>query len=313
MNKTISIIIPVYNEEKNIPLLYNDIVRVWKNGVFDCEYEIIFVNDGSEDNSWEEIIRLANEDFSVMGLNLSRNFGHQYAIEAGLVEAKGDAVIMMDGDLQHPPAIIPLLISKWKEGYEIVNTKRIYSEHVPFFKKVTSRFFYSLLNKISDIKIEPGSADFRLLSKGTVNELRKFPERDKFYRGLVNWLGFKTVTVRYNAGNRVNGNSSYSFNKMLSFARTGITSFSMFPMKIIIFFGFGLLALGSLMFATMLYYRYFVSPDFFSGSAILAAFMIINNGIIVVMIGINSIYHINMFKEIKNRPNYIIKDRVNFS
>lgn len=310
--KLISIIIPVYNEEKNIVPIYDELQKVFQPLETEFVFEIIFVNDGSRDHSWDEIGKLIKSDAKVRGISFSRNFGHQAAIEAGLRYSKGDAAIMMDGDLQHPPEIIPKLIKKWEKGSCIVNTKRLFTEKESFFKKTTSKMFYRFINKISDIHLEDGSADFRLLDRKAVEELTKLKEKDKFYRGLIEWLGFQVASVEYKAKERQNGKSSYTFKKMLNFARIGITSFSMLPMKIIIFIGSFLFLTGSLAFLIMLYYRYFVNSGLFSGSVILAAFIILNNGIIIILIGINSVYQMTMFKELKDRPNYIIEEIVNY-
>jgi len=308
--KLISIVVPTYNEEKNIPLVHEELKKVFSS-LPDYQFETIFVNDGSRDNSWEEIEKLAQFDRSVKGISFSRNFGHQAAIEAGLHHAKGDAVIMMDGDLQHPPMLIPKLIESWNKGFYVVNTKRLKTEKESFFKKTTSKLFYWLINKISDIHLDQGSADFRLLDRKAVTELAKLKEKDKFYRGLIKWIGFQVAFVEYRANSRKNGKSSYTLKKMLTFARVGITSFSMLPMKVIVMIGSFLFFGGSLALMFMIYYKYFVNNGEFSGTAILASFIIINNGIIIILIGINSVYQMTMFKELKDRPNYIIDEIVN--
>lgn len=306
----ISIVIPVHNEEENIPLLYAKLKELFKKQV-EYAIEIIFINDGSVDSSWQKIKKIAKKDGRVRGIFFSRNFGHQAALEAGLKMAKGDAVIMMDADLQHPPEIIPAMLEKWQAGFEVVNTKRLETENESSLKKITSKLFYNLINWISDIYIEPGSADFRLIDRKALNSLNSLPEKDKFYRGLVNWIGFRSTFVDFTASSRKYGRSSYSLGKMISFARIGVTSFSMLPMKIIIAIGAVLFFGGGLMLAIMVYVRWFVDDGFFSGNAILSVFMIVSNGLIVVMIGIISVYQINIFRESKNRPAYIIKEVVN--
>lgn len=232
-------------------------------------------------------------------------------MQAGLKNSKGSAVITIDCDLQHPVDLIPDLVKNWEDGFLIVNTKRKLTSREPLIKKITSGTFYKLINVLSETKIEPGSADFRLLDRKVVDELNKLTEKDVFYRGLVNWVGFKRTQTAYVANARQSGKSSYSFGKMLTLARVGITSFSMLPMKIIIFVGTALFILGSLALSVMLYCRLFINSNLFSGSAILAAFIIVNNGLIIILIGIISIYQINMIKELKNRPNYIVEESVN--
>lgn len=308
--KLISIIIPSYNEEKNIPLVYQELKGVFST-LANYQFEIIFINDGSRDNSWREIEKLAESDASVRGISFSRNFGHQAAIEAGLESARGDAVIMMDGDLQHPPQLIPSLIEKWETGCCIINTKRLKTEKESIFKKITSKVFYWLLNKISDIHLDQGTADFRLLDRKAVAELVKIKEKDKFYRGLVTWIGFQITFVEYQAPRRKNGNSSYTLKKMLTFARIGITSFSMLPMKVIFMLGSVLFFGGLAVLLVMVYVKYFVNIGQFSGTAILASVTITSNGFIIMIIGILSIYQMTMFKELKDRPNYIIDKKIN--
>jgi dolichol-phosphate mannosyltransferase len=307
--KTISIIVPSHNEEKNVVLMHKEITKVWKS-LGSYNYEIIYIDDGSQDKTWEEIKRISQEDSNVKGINFSKNFGHQAAIEAGLKKAKGEAVIMMDADLQHPAYLIPTIVKKWEEGYEIVNTKRINSGKESLFKRLSSWGFYKLINSMSSLTIEEGSADFRLLDRKVVNELNKITEKDKFYRGLVNWIGFKSTSIEYVAGERINGKTSYSLRKMITFARVGITSFSMLPMKIIMAIGIFLFTLGSIGFGTMLFFRYFIDPAFFSGSVILSAFIIMNNGFLILVLGIISTYQIVMMKEIQNRPTYIVREEV---
>jgi dolichol-phosphate mannosyltransferase len=310
MKKVLSIIIPAYNEETNIEPLHSSLMGVLKTLEGKYDHEIIFVNDGSKDDSWAEIKKLAQSDKTIRGISFSRNFGHQFAIEAGLKAATGGAVIMMDADLQHPPALIPELVKKWEEGFDVVNTKRTQTKGESFFKGATSKCFYALINRISDIRLDPGSADFKLLDRRVVDELNKFPEKDKFYRGLISWVGFRTASVEYEAQQRNSGKSSYTLRKMLTLARVGITSFSMLPMKIIIFIGSFLFFIGSVAFLFMLYYRFFISGGYFSGTVILASFIILNNGIIIILIGINSIYQAVMFRELKNRPDYIIDETI---
>jgi len=309
--KIISIVIPAYNEEKNVENIYYDIRKFCKNLENKYTLEIIFINDGSLDETWEKIKKISKKDKDVKGISFSRNFGHQNALQAGLKDSRGSAVITIDCDLQHPVELILDLVKNWEDGFKVVNTTRKSTQKESLIKRLTSNIFYRLINIFSETKIEPGSADFRLLDREVVNELNKLTEKDIFYRGLVNWVGFKRTQISYSAKVRLNGKSSYSFKKMLSLARVGITSFSMLPMKIIVFVGIILFLFGFLILSIMLYFRIFINPNLFSGSAILAAFIIFNNGLIIILIGIISIYQINMIKELKNRPNYIVEESVN--
>jgi dolichol-phosphate mannosyltransferase len=293
--KLISIIIPAYNEEKNIPLIHDALANVFNTYDGRYSFEIIFINDGSSDDTWDRIVGLAKTDNRVKGICFSRNFGHQPAIEAGLESAKGDAVIMMDADMQHPPELIPQMIEKWESGFCVVNTIRTETEKE------------TILNQLNK-----GSADFRLIDRKAVSELLKLTEKDKFYRGLIQWIGFSEVSVEYVARQREHGTTSYTLKRMLSFARIGITSFSLLPMKLIMIFGGLVFLIGSIMLTIMLYFRWFIDDGFFSGNAILAVIVLISNGFIITVVGILSVYQMTMFRELKNRPNFIIEQMIGY-
>ena len=243
----LSIIIPCYNEEQNIEEIYKKLHLILTNIKY--KYEIIFIDDGSVDETLIKLIGLSQSDKNVRVLELSRNFGHQAAICAGIDYAEGKAVIMMDADLQHPPELIPELIKKWEEGYDIVYTIRKYSNNVSFFKKITSRIFYKLINKFANINIPENSADFRLLDYTVIKEFKKLKEREKFIRGLISWMGFKQCAIEYIASPRFAGNSKYSLLKMIKLALVGITSFSAFPLRIATILGF-LISIFSFIYAS---------------------------------------------------------------
>lgn len=308
--KKISIIIPAYNEEKSIPIIYNDLVNLWKD-LRKFDYEIIFIDDGSIDNSWREITKIAKINKNVKGIGFSRNFGHQAAIEAGLKTTKGEAVIMLDCDGQHPVELIKKMLEKWRSGVMIVNTIRMDHGNVSLFKKLTAKLFYSIINIFSEIKIQPGTADFRLLDKSVVTIINNLSEHDKFYRGLVNWVGFKSDFIKYNVKGRKYGKSSYTFKKMLNLARVGITSFSLLPLKIIISLGLFISIASAITLAIMFYYRWFVNLSYFSPMAFLAVIIVFSNGIILTVIGIIAIYLVTIYKEVQSRPTYIVSVKVN--
>jgi dolichol-phosphate mannosyltransferase len=306
MQKIISVVIPVFNEERNIPLIARELEAVFRHLPYSLE--ILFVNDGSHDGSWSEIAKLANASTRVRGLSLSRNFGHQAALEAGLRNARGDAVISMDGDLQHPPGLIPDLIGRWESGFDIVNTRRVASDQEPLIKRITSRLFYKFINALSDIHIEPGSADFRLLGRHALTQLNTLREKDVFYRGLIQWIGFRHTSLDYSAQKRSFGKTSYTYARMFSFAQKGITSFSELPMKMIGVIGSLLFIASALVLVYMLYYRYAVDASFFSNTAFLILFMLLNSGFIIAIVGIMSLYQTVLLKEARNRPSYIISE-----
>lgn len=231
----VSIVVPVYNEEKNIPLLYQKLLRVFRD--IPGRFELIFSDDGSRDDSWPAITTLAAEDPKVRGVRLSRNFGHQYALMAGLEMASGDAVIMMDCDLQHPAELIPLLLKKWHEGFKVVKTQRRDHEEIGKFKQWSSMAYYRVFSFLSGVKMQAGLADFRLMDRQALQELLRFDEEGLFLRGLTEWIGFPSCVVPYQAGQRVHGRSRYNLRKMLSFAWKGVSSFSVMPLRIGILIG----------------------------------------------------------------------------
>jgi polyisoprenyl-phosphate glycosyltransferase len=303
--KKISIILPCYNEGENLLVLF-DALRGVQQECSSYEWELIFVRD----DTWKSIQALATTP-TVKAIRFARNFGHQATLEAGLQHATGDAVVMMGADLQHPPALIPKLVAEWEAGHLIINTKRIDSGSGA--KHLSSGFFYRVINAISDTRIEPGSADFRLLDRALVDELNRLSEKNKFYRGLISWIGFEPVFIPYAANQCLYGKPSYSLRKMFHLARVGVTSFSIAPMRFIVVIGSVIFLLGALLCTVMLVDRIVLESDYFGGAAILAAFIITNNGFLIMIFGIMSIYQIAMHKELQDRPNYIVRESVNIA
>ena len=302
----LSVVVPSYNEEQNIPLVYKEVVNNIDKKRFN--YEIIFVNDGSKDGTWNSIVGLLDVDKNVKGINFSRNFGHHAALEAGLNEARGDIVIMLDADLQHPPELMKELISKYDKGYEIVNTVRLSTDGVGIFKKLSGKFFYSLLNGLSDLNLKEGEADYRLLSRKALNTLNGLPETPKFYRGLVNWIGYKTTEVEYVAPERKYGKSSYTLKKMFELARMGLTSFSMRPLKLIIGFGVFLTCIAALALITMIIVKLFISSAYFSNNAILVMALMLVTGVLATLQGVIALYMVDIHSASKGRPTYIVEE-----
>lgn len=301
----ISVVIPAFNEAGNIKLIALKIAEQLDKV---DSYEIIFVDDGSADSTLEEIKEAATKDSSVKFISLSRNFGHQRALKAGLDYAVGDCVISMDADLQHPPGLINELINKWREGYDVVYTVRKDLHGVGFFKKTTSKIFYKFINRISEVNIPVGSADFRLLDKKVVEELKQFRENDLFIRGIVSWLGYKQIGIEYNTQSRHSGSTKYTLRKMISFAVHGITSFSIIPLRISILFGL------IISFCAFLYTIYALLAKFYfktavSGWTSILISVLFLGGIQLMFLGLIGEYLGKMFIETKNRPNYVIKEK----
>ncbi|MEK7070247.1 MAG: glycosyltransferase family 2 protein, partial [Patescibacteria group bacterium] len=229
----ISVIIPVFNEEQNIKPLVQELTNVLKP----YSYEIIFINDGSKDHTIREIKKHTKNE-SIRLLSFTRNFGHQMALSCGYMHAKGDCVISMDSDMQDPPSVIPEMIGKWENGYQIVYAKRQKREVDSWFKRSTARFFYQLINVLSDTPIPEDVGDFRLLDRSVVEFLNLLPERSRFLRGLVAWGGFSSTSVMFNRERRLSGATHYTLSRMFNFALEGITSFSTKPLRIATLLGF---------------------------------------------------------------------------
>ena len=302
----LSVVIPTFNEEGNVKPLYQAI-RDEVNRLNLENFEIIFVNDGSSDQSLENIKQLVQEDDRVKFISFSKNFGHQYALKAGLDMASGDAVISMDADLQHPPELIGEMIRLWHQGAQVVYTIRQQEEGISFFKRLTSKGFYWLVNRLSEHPIIDGAADFRLLDKKVVAEIRKFSERELFFRGLVSGLGFKQVPLHFKPNKRYSGVTKYSVKKMAKFALVGITSSSAKPLYFAIYLGALMAALA------FLYGIYAICISLFTDNAVtgwtsIVASVIFIGGIQLFMMGIIGIYLGKIFKESKNRPIYIIDE-----
>ena len=302
----ISVVVPVYNEEEALPLFYAQLREALDT--LGRDWEVIFVDDGSKDGTGELIDRLAAETPAVRAVHFSRNFGHQAALSAGLERAKGDYTITMDGDGQHPPKLIPELISLADQGYDIVLTQRIESEQKSSFKKWSSETFYKLLNKISDTQTLPGGADFRLMNRQSLDALLSLPEFHKFLRGMVSWIGFRSVILPFEVPERLAGHTKYSLKKMLRLASDAVFSFSMIPLYI------GLSA-GALFLILALIEAIYVLSFWISGHtenlapgwSSLMFMLLIIGAVLMIIMGFIGVYVGYIFQEVKHRPVYIIR------
>lgn len=306
--KKISIVIPAHNEEGNVALVHEKIKEVFSE-LQHYNFEIIFVNDGSRDNTQQKLEELSQKYEEVKFIEFSRNFGHQPAVKAGMDYADGNAVISMDGDLQHPPELIPELIQKWEEGYDIVYTVRTYPKQISYFKRKTSDVFYKLLSSLSDVNLtKGGGSDFRLMDANAVEAMRSFKEDDLFLRGLTSWMGYKQIGIDFTAGERMTGESSYNLKKMLKFAFTGITAFSVKPLYLAAYLGFLFSFFSVIGYAGYVIYAFVVRTEI-SGWASLIMTIVFFGGLQLIILGIIGIYLGKIFKQVKERPNYIIKNK----
>lgn len=301
--KKISLVVPVFNEEDNLREFYNHTTLVMQHEKY--AYNIIFVDDGSSDNSALILAELSANDAHVEAYMLSRNYGHQMALTCGLDNADGDAVITMDGDLQHPPELIPQLLRLWEEGNEIVQTKRIATEDAGFLKNVTSKAYYKLINTLSKVEITPGGSDFRLMDRIAVDAFKLYRERARFIRGLVNTLGFKVAVLEFVAPPRFAGHSKFNLRKMLHFALDGITAFSNLPLRWAFYIGL-IFGISSILLLGHVFYVKFVTNDAVPGWATTTVSVLFLGGIQLVGIGILGEYIGRIFEEIKHRPLYLV-------
>jgi polyisoprenyl-phosphate glycosyltransferase len=309
MKKIISIVIPIFNEQENIPHVYERVTAIMSSVQSMYNYEIIFINDGSHDASWHLLTQIAKGDEQVKALSFSRNFGHQAALTAGYDVAIGDAVITMDADLQDPPVLILEMLQAWEQGAEIVYARRI-NRRDSFIKRITAAWFYKFLDKVADVRIPRNVGDFRLVDKKIVLQLRQFRERARYLRGMVAWTGFKQAYVDFNRPDRFAGKTGYTWKKMFKLAVDGLTSFSMFPLKvaayvglIIIFSGCGMLAY--IAFDTLVFN---VSYPLFKW-LITGIYMFM--GVQFLLLWLLGEYIGRIYDQQKGRPLYIVSDTLN--
>ncbi|QNE41278.1 glycosyltransferase family 2 protein [Hymenobacter sp. NBH84] len=301
----LSIIIPIYNEEDNIQILYDRL-----NGVLASlgrSYELIFVNDGSRDQSLRLIKALTERDTRVRYIDFSRNFGHQIAVTAGLDLSQGEAVVIIDADLQDPPELIPQLYQKLHEGYEVVYARRRSRQGESAAKKFTAKLFYRILTNITNISIPVDTGDFRIVSRKVVDALKQMPEQNKFIRGQISWIGYRQTYLEYDRAERAGGATGYTYSKMIRLALDGITGFSDAPLKFATISGF---VVSGIAFVVVLYtlYERFVVHDYQPGWASLMVSILFLGGVQLIAVGIIGEYLSRLSANVRQRPLYIISD-----
>jgi len=305
----LSVVLPVYNEERLIGELHRRLTATLD--ATDLRYEIIFVNDGSRDGSWARILDLSNGDRRVCGVNLSRNFGHQVAITAGVELSRGQTVVVMDSDMQDPPELLPALYAKYLEGFDVVYGKRQSREGETWFKKATATMFYRLMRRLSSIDIPVDTGDFRLMSRRVVDDLTRLQERHRFVRGLVTWVGYNQTAVLYDRGARREGITKFSVGKMISFALDGVTSFSRQPLRVAMHVGVLLAASSLLLMIGLIAYKLGGGAGLVTGWTSLAVAVLFLGGVQLLSIGILGEYIGRIYEEVKGRPLYLVRESVN--
>jgi len=305
---TVSVVVPMYNEEGNILPFVEELLAALGDSV---RWEAILVNDGSSDGTWQQILQVARRDPRVRGLCLARNFGHQNALFAGLHHARGRAIVTMDGDLQHPPRVIPKLLEAWNKGYKVVNTERHDSTDTPAFKRLTSRLFYALFSRLSGVTMAAGSSDFRLIDAQALTALKNMRDTDLFLRGIVHWLGYPSTTIPFQAGKRFSGETKYSLRRMMRFSTSAILSFSMLPLRLGIWVGFltSLLAIGEIIYILVRWAQGVTIPGWTS-MMVLLSFLF---AVLFFLIGIVGMYLGEIFEILKSRPRFVILESTDAS
>jgi polyisoprenyl-phosphate glycosyltransferase len=300
-----SIVVPMYNEEEVIEETYRRLHEVMdRTGE---GYELVFVNDGSRDRTVEIVEGLCVQDTHVRLLNFSRNFGHQIAITAGMDYAAGQAIVVIDADLQDPPEVILQMIGMWKKGYDVVYGKRLKRKGETWFKKLTALFFYRLLRSMTNVDIPVDTGDFRLIDRKVADVLRGLKEKNRFVRGLVSWVGFRQTSVEYVREERWAGETKYPLKKMLRFAMDGITSFSHKPLRMATYLGFGLSGLSFIYLVIVLFQAIFTDTTI-QGWASTVAINLFFNGIMLILLGVIGEYVGRIYDESKDRPLYIVQE-----
>ncbi|MGE7862943.1 glycosyltransferase family 2 protein [Bacillus mobilis] len=308
MQKLISVVVPMYFEEEVAQECYNRLKSVMLQN--DINYEFVFVNDGSTDRTMEILSEIAANDYRTKIVNFARNFGHQIAVTAGIAAAKGDAIVIIDADLQDPPEVIPELIAKWEEGYEVVYAKRKQRKGETWFKLLTAKYFYKFLNYMSDIDIPKDTGDFRIIDRKVADVFNQMTERNRFIRGMMSWVGFRQTYVEYERDERFAGETKYPLKKMIKFASDGIIAFSTKPLRIVMTLGLLSVLISIIVLLYTITVKIIGSGTQTGWASIMVAITFFS-GIQLFGLGIVGQYIARIYDESKNRPIYIVKETIN--
>lgn len=303
-NMKVSIVVPFFNEFEGIIPFFQRLFPILES--IDCLWEIICVNDGSRDNTLHELLKMRQQDARIIVIDLSRNFGKEAALTAGLDYASGDVVIPLDADLQDPPEIIPLMIDKWREGYDVVNAVRLFREGETWLKKFSAYSFYRLINRFSTTEIPPDVGDFRLISRPVLEAIKSLPERRRFMKGIFAWVGFKATTISYTREARFSGKTKWNYWKLWNFALEGITSFSQVPLQLSSYIGF-LVSLGAFFYGIFLLIRTLFFGNDVKGYPSLIIIMLFLGGVQLMVLGVIGEYLGRAYEETKQRPLYLVR------
>lgn len=306
-----SVVIPVYNEEEVVNECYSRIKKVMDST--NERYEIIFVNDGSRDNTRQLLKEICRVDGNVKMIDFSRNFGHQSAITAGMNYSVGKAVVVIDADLQDPPEVILRMLEKWREGYQVVYGKRLKREGESIFKRTTAKVFYRLLARFTEFDIPVDAGDFRLIDRKVCDALNKMDEKNRYVRGIISWLGFNTTYVEFVREKRYAGKTKYPLRKMLKFATDAVVSFSYKPLRITSYLGMMLSGVSFIYLIITLFLKLFNVIDTVQGWMSVVAISLFFNGIVLLVLGIMGEYIGRIYDEVKARPLYVVNEFVNFN
>lgn len=300
----LSVVVPAYNEQEVLPEFHRRLRQVL-DGLADTRCEIVYVNDGSRDNTLAVMQALQMQDTRVSLINLSRNFGKEIALTAGLDHAQGDAVVVIDADLQDPPEVIPALVDGWKQGYDVVYAQRTFREGETALKKLTAHMFYRVAQRMSRVKIPSDTGDFRLLSRRAVEAVKQLREHHRFMKGLFAWIGYPQLAVPYRRDPRFAGETKWNYWKLWNFALEGLTSFSIGPLKVATYFGM-LVAVGALVFAAWIIAKTLLFGEVVQGYPTIMVTMLFLGGVQLISIGLLGEYVGRMFNESKQRPLYLV-------
>lgn len=307
-SKTISIVIPIYNEAPNVTPLYTSVKSIIKK--LPQKFELIFVDDGSSDDSVKRLRKVARHDKIVRVVELARNFGKEIAVTAGIHVAKGDAAVIMDADLQHPPELLPQFVEEWEKGADVVVGVKRYSKDEGWFKRLSSHGFYTILSKVSSSKITPHASDFRLINRKVIDTFKTFTERNRITRGIIDWAGFERHYIYFEAPPRLHGEAGYSYRKLFGLAMNSFTAYSMLPLKVASWLGWIILVvstiLGLFTFAEKFIFGDPLGLDI-TGTAYLAMMLLFLVGVVLICLGFVALYIARIHEEVINRPLYIIK------